>query len=146
VVQDLRLSFPDESPAVDPLLWSTSRSSLLSGSHDELRLPAGFAVAGRAADQLFIEFGTDKPKYFIPEARDYTVRIDARLGHVEGWRPLLTFTLHVARITRPSNYIAYRNSLEGMTEEDHAKAVTALRAVAAKVETTLEAHEGNGDE
>lgn len=80
VVQDLRLTFPDEPASHLPLLWTSSPSRLQPGPDEEPALPAGFVVGGREAQQLFIEF--EAPfSGFIPEARDYKVRILVWVGH-----------------------------------------------------------------
>ncbi|MFJ1971826.1 hypothetical protein ACIO93_24465 [Streptomyces sp. NPDC087903] len=138
VVQDFRLSFPDESPPVAPLPWTSTRSHLRPENSDELRLPASFAVAGRTAEQLFVEFGTDLPRWFIPESRDYRLTIEARLGHRREWQPLVTFTWHAARVTNTA-YIAYRNSIDDLSEQKRADGEAALRALAAKVEAKARA-------
>ncbi|GGX10674.1 hypothetical protein GCM10010297_35330 [Streptomyces malachitofuscus] len=132
VVQDLRLRFPDESEAVLPLPWRTSRSKLMPKSDDGHALPAVFAVEGRKAEQMFIEFGAPFPG-FVPEARDYRVVIETRLGHRKGWRPLLTFTWRAARMTSPGQYITYSNSPDDLTSDQKAQADAALKALAAKV-------------
>ncbi|GGR52566.1 hypothetical protein [Streptomyces aurantiogriseus] len=100
VVQDFRLSFPDEPASHLPLLWTSSPSRLQPGPDEESELPAGFVVAGREAQQRFIEF--EAPfSGLIPEARDYKVRIQVRVGHRKGWRTLLTFTLRTTNIIHP---------------------------------------------
>lgn len=125
VVQDLLLTFPDESASHLPLLWKSSPSRLEPGSDEELRLPAGFAVAGREAKQLFIEF--EAPfSGFVAEARDYKVQIQVRLGHRKGWRPLLTFTLRAANIIDPDRYTVYSNAPLELTKHDRQKADAAL--------------------
>lgn len=47
IVQDLRLSFPDEPASHLPLLWTSSASRLQPGPDEESELPTGFVVAGR---------------------------------------------------------------------------------------------------
>lgn len=85
VVQDLLLTFPDAS-------------RLQPGPDEDAKEPAGFVVPGREAQQLFIEF--EAPfSGFMPEARDFKVQLQARVGHRKGWRRLLTFTLRAANIT-----------------------------------------------
>ncbi|MFF7933300.1 hypothetical protein [Streptomyces sp. NPDC007940] len=130
VVQDLRLCFPEDGASIAPLSWTSTRSHLRPETNDALKLPAGFAVPGRGAEQLFIEFGTEFP-HFTPEARDYRVSIEAKLGHRKGWRSIITFNLHVARITDPSRYIAYKNSLEDVTDEQLAASKSAFEELAA---------------
>ncbi|MBX9396353.1 hypothetical protein K4749_22850 [Streptomyces sp. TRM72054] len=132
VVQDLRLRFPDEPGALLPLPWRTSRSKLMPKSDDGHALPAVFAVEGRKAEQMFIEFGAPFPG-FVPEARDYRVVIETRLGHRKGWRPLLTFTWRAARMTFPDRYITYSNSPDDLTAKQKAQADAALKALAAKI-------------
>ncbi|MFG2424463.1 hypothetical protein ACGFWD_36185 [Streptomyces sp. NPDC048448] len=125
VVQDLRLTFPDEPASHLPLLWISSPSRLQPGPEEEPKLPAVFAVAGREAQQLFIEF--EAPfSGFVPEPRNYKAQIQARLGHRKGWRTLLTFTLRAANIIDPDRYTVYRNAPLELTKEDRRKADAAL--------------------
>ncbi|MER7183491.1 hypothetical protein ABT404_29150 [Streptomyces hyaluromycini] len=125
VVQDLVLTFPDEPASHLPLLWVSAPSRLQPGPDEEARLPAGFVVAGREARQLFLEF--EAPfSGFLPEARDYKVQIQARVGHRRGWRPLLTFTLRAANIVDPDRYTVYNNAPIELTKEDRKRADAAL--------------------
>lgn len=125
VVQDLRLSFPDEPASHLPLLWMSSPSRLQPGPEDETKLPAGFAVAGREAQQLIVEF--EAPfSGFVPEPRDYKVHLEARVGHRRGWRILLTFTLRAANIVDPDRYTVYSNATLELTKEDKKKADAAI--------------------
>ncbi|MFE7778108.1 hypothetical protein ACFU5O_30245 [Streptomyces sp. NPDC057445] len=125
VVQDLRLTFPDEPASHLPLLWAASRSRLQPGPDEELELPTGFVVAGREAQQLFIEF--EAPfSGLVPEARDYKVRIQVRVGHRKGWHSLLTFTLRTTNIVHPDRYTVCNNALLELTKEDQKKADAAL--------------------
>lgn len=125
VVQDLMLSFPDEPGSHLPFLWTSSPSRLQPEPDEEPRHPAGFVVAGREAQQLFIEF--EAPfSGFVPEARDYTVRIQVRVGHRKGWRSLLTFTLRTTNIIHPDRYAVYNNAPLELTKEDQKKADAAL--------------------
>ncbi|MFJ8075736.1 hypothetical protein ACIQ7Q_17815 [Streptomyces sp. NPDC096176] len=126
VVQDLILTFPDESASHLPLLWVSTPSRLQSGSDDEAKLPAGFVVPGREARQLFIEFEAPFSGLLLPEARDYRVQIQVRLGHRKGWRPLLTFTLRAANIIDPDRYTVYNNAPVELTKEDQKRADAAL--------------------
>ncbi|MFE5082008.1 hypothetical protein [Streptomyces mirabilis] len=125
VPQDLRLTFPDEPAFHLPLLWMSSPSRLEPGPEDEPKLPAGFAVAGREAQQLRIEF--EAPfSGFVAEPRDYKVQIQARVGHRKGWRTLLTFTLRAANIIDPDRYTVYSNAPLELTKEDRQRADAAL--------------------
>ncbi|MER6085981.1 hypothetical protein [Streptomyces sp. NPDC001833] len=82
-------------------------------------------MAGREARQLFIEF--EAPfSGFLPEARDYRVQVQARVGHRKGWRPLLTFTLRAAGIVDPDRYTVYNNAPIELTKEDRKRADAAL--------------------
>ncbi|MEV5735023.1 hypothetical protein [Streptomyces sp. NPDC052292] len=125
VVQDLILTFPDEPASHLPLLWVSSPSRLQPGPDEEAKLPAGFVVPGREAQQLFLEF--DAPfSGFLPEARDYKAQIQVRVGHRKGWRRLLTFTLRAANIIDPDRYTVYNNAPLELTKEDQKRADAAL--------------------
>src|SRR5205823_3680098 len=100
---------------------------------DGAKMPAGFAIPGRVAEQLFIEFGGPFPGLTL-SARDYQVRIEARLGHKKGWRKMLTFTLRAGQISFPEQYIAYSNSPFDLTDAIKAKAETAFAEVMRKVQ------------
>jgi hypothetical protein len=82
-------------------------------------------VAGREAQQLFVEFEAPFTG-FVPEARDYEVQIQVRVGHRKGWRPLLTFTLRAANIIDPDQYTVYNNAPLELTKEDQRRADAAL--------------------
>ncbi|MEV6654520.1 hypothetical protein [Streptomyces sp. NPDC051219] len=125
VVQDLRLTFPEEAASHLPLLWTSSSSCLLPGPDEEPELPTGFVVAGRQAQQLFIEF--EAPfSGLVPKAGDYKVRIQVRVGHRKGWRSLLTFTLRTNNIIHPDRYTVCNNAPLELTKEDRRKADAAL--------------------
>ncbi|MFI2205809.1 hypothetical protein ACH47Z_34575 [Streptomyces sp. NPDC020192] len=119
------MAFPDEPASHLPLLWVSSPSRLKPGLDEESKLPAGFAVAGRAAEQIFIEFEAPFAG-FVAEPRDYKVQIQVRVGHRKGWRPLLTFTLRGANIIDPERYTVYSNAPLVLTKEDRQKADAAL--------------------
>ncbi|MER5521578.1 hypothetical protein [Streptomyces sp. NPDC002763] len=103
----------------------SSPSRLQLGPEDEPKLPAGFAVAGGEAKQLFIEF--EAPfSGFVPEPRDYKVQLQVRVGHRKGWRSLLMFTLRAANIIDPDRYTVYSNAPLELTKEDRQKADAAL--------------------
>ncbi|MFG2265893.1 hypothetical protein [Streptomyces sp. NPDC048720] len=103
----------------------SSPSRLQPGPDEDAKLPAGFVVPGREAQQLFLEF--EAPfSGFVPEARDYTVQLQARLGHRKGWRRLLTFTLRAANIVDPDRYTVYNNAPVELTKEDQKRADAAL--------------------
>jgi hypothetical protein len=125
VVQDLRLRFPTEPEPLLPLPWRTSRTQLMPKADDGHSLPSAFAVAGRDAQQVFIEFGAPIPG-FTPEDRNYSVQVEARLGHRKGWRPVLTFTWRAGRISTPALYIPYSNAPHDVTRDEVRQANAAL--------------------
>ncbi|MGW1504374.1 hypothetical protein ACWCQW_38775 [Streptomyces mirabilis] len=141
VVQDLRLTFPDEPASHLPLLWMSSPSHLQPGPDEELKLPAGFVVAGREAQQIFIELEAPFPG-LLPEARDYKAQIQVRVGHRKGWRPLLTFTLRTTNIIDPDRYAVYNNAPLELTKEDQQKADAALLELLDKQEKDTSAQGG----
>lgn len=95
--------------------------------------PPGLRWLAGQRNNCFIEFGTSKPRYFVPEARQYRVSIEALLGHRNEWHPVVTFTWHADRLVHPSNYIAYRNTAEAVEGDGPEAAEMALNAVAAEV-------------
>ncbi|QEU94501.1 hypothetical protein [Streptomyces kanamyceticus] len=141
VVLDLRLRFLDEPGSALVLPWTSTRDRLRPEEADDFRLPACFAVTGRTAEQLFIEFGAPFPA-FVPEARDYKVVVEAKLGYRKlrhrtlgrrgDWQALVVFPLRVGHIAHPSSYIAYSNSPHDMTEDDRREAEVALSDLRAK--------------
>ncbi|MEV8543200.1 hypothetical protein [Streptomyces sp. NPDC051572] len=143
VVVDLRLSFPDEERSVLPLPWTSTRDRLRPETEDGMRLPAPFAVGGRKADQVFIEFGAPFPG-FVPEARDYRAVIEVRLGQRrlldrvlrrhQVWQPLLVFTVRAGHIISPGSYIAYSNRPGDRSKDDLRKAEAALGALLATLQ------------
>lgn len=114
VVQDLRLKFPQER-SVRTMRWRTNRFQISPAEGENTALPAVFAVPGRAAHQLFMEFSGTWPGGSV-EARDYKLRIEAKIGHRKKWQNLLAFTLRAERITNPDSYIAYSNRPPGTGE------------------------------
>ncbi|MFF9640534.1 hypothetical protein [Kitasatospora aureofaciens] len=142
IVQDLQLRFPDEPAFIASLPWRTTRNQLKPAPDDGHAFPAVFAVKGRTAEQLFVEFGAPFPG-FLPEARDYRVSIEAKLGHRQGWIgfrtdrvELLAFTLRVGHMVSPDAYITYSNSPRDLSAGDVQKANDALEALARKLAGT----------
>jgi hypothetical protein len=112
IVQDLRLSFP-EQPGVTPLPWRSLRSQLRPAAEDSLKLPAAFSVPGRTAQQHFIEFGVDSadPLPGIDlQAQEYRVSVEVLMGHKRKWRRLVTFALEGKHIDLSGAYLAYSNT------------------------------------
>ena len=80
VIQNFRMSFPNEKDIISPFVWRTTRSALQPHANEETNLPAGFSVPGRTAQQVFLEVGGIFPNS-APEPRAYDVTIEAKLGH-----------------------------------------------------------------
>jgi hypothetical protein len=74
---------------------------------------------------MFAEFGAPSLG-FVLEARDYLVRIDAKLGHKKEWQSLLTFPLQAGQIVNPGSFITYENTPGNLSEEQRQKAEIAL--------------------
>lgn len=116
VIQNLRLRFLDE-PSAAPLTWVASRSHIQpGGDRDDHAFPAVFSVAGRTTNQTFQEFGAPSPG-FILGAKDYRVRLEAKLGHRKKWRRTLDFTLRAWRIGDPDHFITYENTPDVISED-----------------------------
>ena len=117
IIQNFRLRFLDERGST-PLAWVTTRLGV-GPREDDWTFPAVFPVAGRTAYQIFVEFGVrptlaieiGAPQLeFLLNAKDYQVRLEAKLGHRKKWRHILIFTLHAASIADPENYVTYENA------------------------------------
>lgn len=129
VVQNLRLMFPDGPAGFGGLPWRNTRSQLKPVPEDLGDLPAVFAVPGRTAQPWFIEFGGPFPG-IVPEAREYIVRVEAKLGHRrQDWTTVLTFPLRAQNMTNPSAYIAHSNNPWYLSEEERAKVKEAGQAL-----------------
>jgi hypothetical protein len=116
VIQNLRLRFLDESRSA-PLPWVASRAHIKPGDRDDHAFPAVFSVAGRTTDQTFQEFGAPSLG-FILGAKDYRVRLEAKLGHRKKWRRILDFTLRAWRIGDPDHFITYENTPDIISEDE----------------------------
>lgn len=141
VVQDLQMTFPKEPGTILPLPWRTTRSQLKPDMDDGHQFPAVFAVPGRQAQQHFIEFGGPFPGIEM-EPRDYSVSIEVRLGHKDGWRQLLTFTLRAAHITESGPYITYSNSPFDLTQETVERSNQALSQLMVALEKARAPEDG----
>ena len=108
VVQNLRLKFLDESSAPSQP-WVATRSHIKPESDDGHAFPAVFSVPGRTAVQSFQEFGAPSLG-FILGAKDYRVRLEAKLGHKKKWCRIIDFTVRAWRIEHPENFITYENT------------------------------------
>jgi hypothetical protein len=124
VIQNLRIRFLDESSSA-PLPWVASRSHIKPGSDDDHAFPAVFSVAGRTTYQTFQEFGAPSLG-FILGAKDYRVRLEAKLGHRKKWRRILNFTLRAWRISDPEHFITYENTPDIISEDERREAQIGL--------------------
>ena len=118
VVLDLQLKFPDEPESIIPLPWRTSRSQLSPSPGDLGSFPGAFAIAGRSAEQHFIEFGGPWPGIQMKAGETYRCRIEAKLGHNQKWKELVTFPLALPRMMNPSTNTTYKNSPWQPSTED----------------------------
>lgn len=126
IVQGLKLTFPDEPDAVIGLPWRNTRTQLRPDPDDYEDLPAVFSIAGRTVAQKYIEFGGPFPGIVL-EAREYTVKVEAKLSHKKEWTALVKFPLRAQNITDPSVYIAHSNDPRYLSDDERAKAKAALQ-------------------
>lgn len=117
VIQNFRLKFLDESGA-PPLPWVATRSQIKPESDDGHNFPAVFSVPGRSAFQSFQEFEVVPSPGFILSAKDYRLRLEAKLGHKEDWCCILVFTLRAWRILDPGHFITYENTPGSLSEKE----------------------------
>lgn len=129
VVQDLRLNLPQEPDHIDPFPWRASTSQIQPINHESVELPAVFAVAGRVAEQTFMEFDGLFPGT-IPEPRAYSICVEAKLSHRRKWRKLTSFVLHAEHIGTPEKYVAYSNNPDALTPAEKESARQALQEAA----------------
>jgi hypothetical protein len=125
VIQDIRLQLPREPEHINPFAWRASRSQIQPVNNEPGELPASFAIAGRVAEQTFIEFAGMFPSV-SPEPRDYIVSVEAMLGHRRGWRELMSFVLHAGHIRVPDRNVAYSNDPGAVTNAEKEEAARAL--------------------
>ena len=131
VVQDMRLTFPEESRWKAPLPWTTTRSQLPPSS-DGWTFPAVFSIAGRTAQQMFIEFGGPF-SIVTPLARGCRIRIEMKVAYRKRWIQLVTFTLRAAHVTDPERYIT-SNSAHDLTEETVRESKAALERLISRLQ------------
>lgn len=133
IIQNLRLDFSRRlriggfslmSRSAQLLSWVASRSQLKPEQDDGHAFPAVFSVAGRTAQQVFVEFG-EASLGFTLESRPYSVRVEVKLGHKCKWRKFLDFTLQAGQITEPGQFITYENTPP--TQERRQEAEKALK-------------------
>jgi hypothetical protein len=107
VVLMLRLRFVEASADARPVPWQNTRDKL-PPDQTEKSLAASFAVPGRTACQLFLEFSQDDPDY-VPPAATVSVRLEARLGHSKKWKTLMIFPMRLDQVKDPKAYLAWGN-------------------------------------
>ncbi|UIZ15739.1 hypothetical protein [Streptomyces sp. R527F] len=135
VVQDIRLDLAYDTSKTTTLAWGNTRDRIRPESDDGVRLPAVFAINGRTAEQIFIEFTALFPE-FIPQLREYRASVRCKVGHREKLITVVEFPLHLENISSPTNYIAYSNSLGAIKPDkaDEARAeLERLRTEAQKM-------------
>jgi hypothetical protein len=116
VIQNLRIKFLDK-PDAPPLPWVATRSHIKPESDDDHAFPAVFSVGGRTACQTFQEFGAPSLGFCL-DAKDYRMRLEAKLGHKKEWSSILSFTFHAWRIGDPEHFITYENTPGIISNED----------------------------
>lgn len=85
------------------LSWVASRSQLKPEQDDGHAFPAVFSVAGRTAQQVFVEFG--EASLGSPLNPGPIPCVLVKLGHKRKWRKLLDFTLQAGQITEPGQFM-----------------------------------------
>ena len=108
VVQNLRVRFPKERDS-EPLPWVGWRFQIRPDEHESHDFPAVFAVPGRRAHQMFVEFGGPSLGFTL-ERRDYPALVEIKLGHKKKWKRLIKFTFHAGEISDPDSYVTYENT------------------------------------
>ena len=131
IVQNLSVSFLGEQGSVS-LPWVATRLQIKPDSNEPHAFPAVFSVDGRTTQQMFVEFGAPTLGFAL-EARDYRVRIDAKLGHKRARQGLTTFSFQAGQIVSPDSFITYENAPGSLSEERRQRARTALSKLANEI-------------
>ncbi|GIH25133.1 hypothetical protein Aph01nite_34430 [Acrocarpospora phusangensis] len=74
-----------------------------------------------------VDFGSPNSGFKF-QPREYTVEIEAKLGHFDHWTPLVRFALHLENAIHPGSYIAYSNNPDQVTPEEQARADQLIRS------------------
>ncbi|MFI6904902.1 hypothetical protein ACIBKY_26815 [Nonomuraea sp. NPDC050394] len=119
IVRDLQLRLASGSGKAHILPWHTSRTRLKPSEDDFLDFPAVFSIEGWKGQQIFVQFGMNDGFDGPLAAQDYQASVEAKVGHKEGWVPLLAFTLRGGNIRHPSNFITYSNALKAPEPTGH---------------------------
>ncbi len=107
VVLTMRLRFVDAPVGAGAVPWQNTREKLPPDPSTK-SLAAVFAVAGRTAEQRYVEFSRDDLGFSPPHVR-VPVVVEARLAHKQDFQPLIQFTLDVERIAGQAQYRSYSN-------------------------------------
>lgn len=107
VVRDLRISLPTGSQP-PRLFWRSTRNQLKPTEGDGHRMPEVFAVAGRSAVQVFVDFSSDDTRDSLP-SRPTVIRVQALVGNHKKWRTLLEFQLNFDVVKNRGQWVTYSN-------------------------------------
>lgn len=109
VVTDLRLLVAGRNS----FHWTSTRSTVSPAMGDFVDSAAAFAVAGRDARSICLEFGQVPPEWRPEPGESYPVSLEACDSQGE-WRQLLEFTWYApARAELLDNGVAHRNTPSG---------------------------------
>ena len=125
VVQDLRLSFPDEPNSILPLEWRMERPGIQARSSDPNNPPSAFVIEPKAAQNHVIEFGGAFPGFKL-DKKTYRVKMEVFTDEETNWKKLIEFDLLAGNVLSPNQYIAYSNRPIIQTREDRTKSNAAL--------------------
>jgi hypothetical protein len=89
IVNDLRIVL-DDAPERAPFAWITTRTTLRADSEDGFAFATPFAVAGRSAKEVIIEFG-DEDEWLPAPASKHRLRLEAVIHPATEWVDVLTF-------------------------------------------------------
>jgi len=89
IVGDLRVVL-DEEPTHSPFEWITTRAQLLPEPGDGFAFATPFAVEGRSAKEVVVEFG-DEIQWSPSPASKHRLRLQALIHPAEDWEDVVTF-------------------------------------------------------
>lgn len=114
VIQNMRLDFPRD-PTVGRFEWLVTRSQVDPNYAEKPQLPAVFYVDGRSAIQVFAEFGGPFAEDDL--GREFTVRLECKLGHRRNWVSVMDFEWRAANVKHPKQFIPYSNAVLPATSD-----------------------------
>ena len=110
IVNDLRIALDDE-PERAPFAWITTRAALRPDSDDGSAFATPFAVEGRSAKELIVEFG-DEDEWSLPAGSKHRLRLEAEIHPSTEWVELLTFDWWAPPSEElMDTYLTHRNEL-----------------------------------